>query len=66
MIEGDEHAGGLGPRQPSAGVLIRLATVVPQFGWSDLAQALTGNGRACDGELTAGRGTSTQPPAGKY
>jgi len=32
-----------------AGVRIRLAAAVPQFGWTDLAQALVDNGRASDG-----------------
>ena len=40
--------GGLVPWQSPGGVPIRLAAAVPQFAWSDLAQALTDNGRASD------------------
>jgi X-Pro dipeptidyl-peptidase C-terminal non-catalytic domain/X-Pro dipeptidyl-peptidase (S15 family) len=41
--------GTLVPWTSPEGVPIRLAAAVPQFGWSDLAQALTDNGRASDG-----------------
>jgi len=40
--------GGLVPWESPGGVPIRLAAAMPQFGWSDLAQALTDNGRASD------------------
>src|SRR5579871_3342378 len=51
--------GGLVPWQSPAGVPIRLAAAVPQFGWSDLAQALTDNGRASDA-------TPGAPPPGPH
>jgi hypothetical protein len=51
--------GQLVPWTSPDGVPIRLAAAVPQFGWSDLAQALTDNGRASDGYPGA-------PPAGPH
>lgn len=41
------------------GAPIRLAAAVPQFSWTDLAQALTDNGRASDGHRGA-------PPPGPH
>ena len=41
--------GRLVPWRSPDGVRIRLAAAVPQFAWTDLAQALTDNGRASDG-----------------
>lgn len=41
--------GRLVPWRSPGGVPIRLAAAVPQFAWTDLAQALTDNGRASDG-----------------
>jgi hypothetical protein len=41
--------GHLVPWRSPAGVPIRLAAAVPQYTWSDLAQALADNGRASDG-----------------
>ena len=41
--------GALVPWRSPAGVPIRLAAAVPQFSWTDLAQALVDNGRASDG-----------------
>ena len=41
--------GHLEPWRSPAGVPIRLAAAVPQFGWTDLSQALVDNGRASDG-----------------
>jgi len=40
--------GQLVPWTSPDGVPIRLAAAVPQFGWTDLAQALTDNGQASD------------------
>jgi hypothetical protein len=42
-------SGDMVPWVSPAGVPIRLAAAVPQFTWTDLAQALTDNGRASDG-----------------
>lgn len=44
-----EPGGQLVPWRSPAGVPIHLAAAVPQFSWTDLAQALTDNGRASDG-----------------
>ncbi len=44
-----EPGGALVPWRSPAGVPIRLAAAVPQFSWTDLAQALEENGRASDG-----------------
>ncbi len=41
--------GTLVPWRSPAGTPIRLAAAVPQFSWTDLAQALMDNGRASDG-----------------
>jgi hypothetical protein len=41
--------GQLVPWRSPDGVPIRLAAAVPQFSWTDLAQALVDNGRASDG-----------------
>ena len=41
--------GKLIPWRSPDGVAIRLAAAVPQFPWTDLAQALVDNGRASDG-----------------
>ena len=41
--------GQLMPWRSPDGVPIRLAAAVPQFAWTDLAQALIDNGRASDG-----------------
>ena len=41
--------GQLVPWRSPDGVPIRLAAAVPQFSWTDLAQALMDNGRASDG-----------------
>jgi dienelactone hydrolase len=41
--------GHLVPWRSPDGVPIQLAAAVPQFSWTDLAQALTDNGRASDG-----------------
>jgi hypothetical protein len=50
---GQDHVmllgGQLVPWTSPDGVPIRLAAAVPQFPWTDLAQALTDNGRASDG-----------------
>jgi hypothetical protein len=51
--------GTLVPWRSPAGVPIRLAAAVPQFGWTDLAQALMDNGRASDGYFGA-------PPDGPH
>ena len=51
--------GQLVPWRSPAGVPIRLAAAVPQFTWTDLAQALVDNGRASDGYFGA-------PPNGPY
>jgi dienelactone hydrolase len=51
--------GHLQPWRSPAGVPIHLAAAVPQFSWTDLAQALTDNGRASDGYSGA-------PPSGPH
>lgn len=51
--------GRLVPWQSPDGVPIRLAAAVPQFPWTDLAQALVDNGRASDGSPGA-------PPSGPH
>jgi dienelactone hydrolase len=51
--------GRLVPWTSPDGVPIRLAAAVPQFPWTDLAQALTDNGRASDGYSGA-------PPPGPH
>jgi hypothetical protein len=51
--------GHLVPWRSPHGVLIRLAAAVPQFSWTDLAQALTDNGCASDGSAGA-------PPPGPH
>jgi hypothetical protein len=51
--------GQLVPWQSPDGVPIRLAAAVPQFSWTDLAQALVDNGRASDGSPGA-------PPSGPH
>jgi X-Pro dipeptidyl-peptidase C-terminal non-catalytic domain/X-Pro dipeptidyl-peptidase (S15 family) len=51
--------GQLVPWQSPDGVPIRLAAAVPQFSWTDLAQALVDNGRASDGSPGA-------PPPGPH
>jgi X-Pro dipeptidyl-peptidase C-terminal non-catalytic domain/X-Pro dipeptidyl-peptidase (S15 family) len=51
--------GRLVPWTSPAGVPVRLAAAVPQFSWTDLAQALTDNGRASDGSAGA-------PPNGPH
>ncbi|MGE5290726.1 MAG: CocE/NonD family hydrolase C-terminal non-catalytic domain-containing protein [Micromonosporaceae bacterium] len=45
--------GTLVPWRSPDGVPIRLAAAVPQFAWTDLAQALVDNGRASDGYFGA-------------
>ncbi|MBC9725262.1 CocE/NonD family hydrolase C-terminal non-catalytic domain-containing protein [Streptomyces sp. TRM68367] len=49
--------GTLVPWTSPRGVPIRLAAAIPQYGWSDLGQALVDNGRGSDG-------TSGAPPDG--
>ena len=51
--------GQLAPWRSPGGVPIRLAAAVPQFSWTDLAQALADNGRASDGYFGA-------PPSGPH
>ena len=51
--------GTLVPWTSPDGVPIRLAAAVPQFSWTDLAQALTDNGQASDGYSSA-------PPDGPH
>lgn len=51
--------GQLVPWRSPDGVPIRLAAAVPQFTWTDLAQALADNGRASDGYAGA-------PPPGPH
>jgi hypothetical protein len=51
--------GRLVPWTSPGGMPIRLAAAVPQFPWTDLAQALTDNGRASDGYSGA-------PPPGPH
>jgi hypothetical protein len=51
--------GHLVPWRSPDGVPIHLAAAVPQFSWTDLAQALTDNGRASDGYAGA-------PPPGPH
>jgi predicted acyl esterase len=46
------------------GTPIKLAGAVPQFGWSDLAQALVDNGRASDGYLGAPAAGPHETPIG--
>lgn len=54
-----QTGGQLVPWRSPAGVPVRLAAAVPQFSWTDLAQALMDNGRASDGYLGA-------PPDGPH
>lgn len=56
--------GQLVPWRSPRGVPIRLAAAVPQFGWSDLAQALMDNGRASDGYSGAPAGGPHETPYG--
>lgn len=51
--------GHLEPWRSPAGVPISVAAAVPQFSWTDLAQALVDNGRASDGYSGA-------PPPGAH
>lgn len=56
--------GRLVPWRSPHGVPIRLAAAVPQFSWTDLAQALTDNGRASDGRTGAPRPGRHESPYG--
>lgn len=56
--------GRLVPWRSPHGVPIRLAAAVPQFSWTDLAQALTDNGRAADGRAGAPRPGPHEKPYG--
>lgn len=56
--------GRLVPWRSPHGIPIRLAAAVPQFAWTDLAQALTDNGRASDGRAGAPRPGPHEAPYG--
>lgn len=56
--------GTLVPWRSPDGVPIQLAAAVPQFGWTDLAQALMDNGRASDGYSGAPAAGSHETPNG--
>ncbi|MGN9779729.1 CocE/NonD family hydrolase C-terminal non-catalytic domain-containing protein [Micromonospora sp. H33] len=52
------------PWSSPRGTPIRLAAAVPQFGWTDLAQALVDNGRAADGLSGTAADLPHQDPIG--
>lgn len=57
-------SGQLVPWRSPDGVPIRLAAAVPQFTWSDLAQALVDNGRGSDGYSGAPKPGPHESPYG--
>ncbi len=57
-------AGQLVPWRSPAGVPIRLAAAMPQFTWTNLAQALTDNGRGSDGYSGAPKPGPPESPYG--
>lgn len=56
--------GTLVPWRSPRGVAIHLAAAVPQFGWTDLGQALLDNGRASDGLFGAPADMPHEDPIG--
>ena len=59
-----EPDGSLAPWTSPRGVPLRLAAAVPQYGWTDLAQALVDNGRASDGLSGAPKDGPHENPVG--